>query len=380
MRQHYDYIIAGAGCAGLSLLVRILQSGKFNDKKFLLIDKEPKQKNDRTWCFWERGEGFFEEIVYRKWEKIWFHGKDVSSAFDILPYRYKMIRGADFYKHCFSVIQGYSNVDIVWAEINEIGSDNDFAWLLYGDSKVYAQVILNSILFKKPAMGKGEYYLLQHFKGWVIETSDDHFNPGEAILMDFRVAQQYGATFVYTMPFTTKSALVEYTVFNEKLLQPGEYENGLRNYIEQYLQIKHYIVKEEEFGVIPMTNHAFKKSEGKIINIGTAGGYTKASSGYTFNFIQKASAKMVYNWIKNAVPAPVETTTKKFRFYDSVFLTVLAEENLGGAEIFTQLFKKNEIQQIFQFLDNESTLQQDIRILASLPVWPFLKSAFKQLL
>jgi len=378
MKQQYDYIIAGAGCAGLSLLVRVLLSGKFNDKKFLLIDKEPKQTNDRTWCFWEQGDGFFENIVFRKWKKIWFHGKDYSAALDILPYRYKMIRGIDFYEHCLSVVQKFSNVDIEWAEINEIGGDAESAWLISGSDKVHAQYIFNSILFEKPVMGKGEYYLLQHFKGWVIETIDDHFNPGEAVLMDFRVSQQHGATFVYTMPLSKRSALVEYTLFNEKLLQPEAYEKGLRNYIEQYLQIQHYSVTEEEFGIIPMTNHAFKKSEGKIINIGTAGGYTKASSGYTFNFIQKASALMVDSWIKNNVPSPVDTATKKFRFYDSVFLTVLAEENLGGAEIFTQLFKKNDVRMIFKFLDNESTLKQDIGILASLPTWPFLKSVFRQ--
>jgi len=378
MKQQYDYIIAGAGCAGLSLLVRVLQSGRFNGKRILLIDKEPKRKNDRTWCFWEQGEGFFEKIVYRKWEKIWFHGKDFSGAYDILPYRYKMIRGADFYEYCFSIINQYSNVDIVWSEINEIGQDAGSAWLLCGNNKIQAQYIFNSILFEKPVMGRGEYYLLQHFKGWVIETEENHFNPGEAVLMDFRVSQQNGATFVYTMPFSTRSALIEYTIFNEKLLQPEDYKKGLSNYIEENLQIKQYSVKDEEFGVIPMTNHVFKKSEGNIINIGTAGGYTKASSGYTFNFIQKASAQMLESWIENAVPAPVDTTSKKFRFYDSVFLTVLAEENIGGAKIFTQLFKKNDVQMIFRFLDNESTLQQDLKILASLPTWPFLKSAFRQ--
>jgi len=379
MKQQYDYIIAGAGCAGLSLLVRLLQSGKFNDKKILLIDKKPKRENDRTWCFWEKGEGFFESIVYRKWEKIWFHGKDFSSSFEILPYRYKMIRGEDFYEYCFSVIQEYPNIDIVWAEINEIGTTGESAWLVCGDEKIHAQYIFNSILFQKPVMGKGEYYLLQHFKGWVIETDEDYFTPAEATLMDFRVSQQHGASFVYTMPFSKKSALVEYTLFNDKLLKPDEYDEGLKNYIDHYLQIPNYKITEEEFGIIPMTNYPFKQVEGNIINIGTAGGYTKASSGYTFNFIQKASAQMVDSWIKNSFPSPAATASKKFHFYDSVFLRVLAEKQLAGADLFTQLFKKNDVQNIFCFLDNESTLQQDIGILASLPTWPFLKSALKHL-
>jgi lycopene beta-cyclase len=60
----YDYIIAGAGAAGLSLLTRMIACGKFSDKKILIIDKAAKTVNDRTWCFWEKEQGFFEDIVY----------------------------------------------------------------------------------------------------------------------------------------------------------------------------------------------------------------------------------------------------------------------------------------------------------------------------
>src|SRR5688572_6272397 len=88
----YDFIICGAGCAGLSLLMRMLRSGKFSDKKILLIDKEAKTKNDRTWCFWETGAGFFEEVVCKKWDTISFLSNDYSSSFTIDPYHYKMIR------------------------------------------------------------------------------------------------------------------------------------------------------------------------------------------------------------------------------------------------------------------------------------------------
>ena len=68
-KLQYDYIIAGAGCAGLSLAMHIIHSGKLQDKKVLLIDKDPKNSNDRTWCFWQSEEGLFEPIVYKEWQK-----------------------------------------------------------------------------------------------------------------------------------------------------------------------------------------------------------------------------------------------------------------------------------------------------------------------
>ena len=66
----YDFIFLGAGCASLSLLLRLLKKGILRGKKVLLLDKEPKTKNDRTWCFWEKEPGFFEDIVYKQWDKI----------------------------------------------------------------------------------------------------------------------------------------------------------------------------------------------------------------------------------------------------------------------------------------------------------------------
>ena len=60
----YDYIIAGSGCAGLSLLHKILQTPSLQNKSILVIDKDQKKSNDRTWCFWEKNPGPFESIVY----------------------------------------------------------------------------------------------------------------------------------------------------------------------------------------------------------------------------------------------------------------------------------------------------------------------------
>ena len=63
--------------------------------------------------------------------------------------------------------------------------------------------------------------LLQHFKGWVIETNEPSFDPNKATMMDFRVSQQHGTTFAYVLPFSATSALVEYTLFHEGTFAAG---------------------------------------------------------------------------------------------------------------------------------------------------------------
>ena len=52
---------------------------------------------------------------------------------------------------------------------------------------------------------------------------------------------------------------------------------------------------------------------------------------------------------------------------------------LDGAIIFTNLFKKNAPEQVLQFLDNETTLAEELRIISTLPALPFAKAAFQHL-
>ena len=375
----YDYIIAGAGCAGLSLAIHFINSGKFKDKKFLIVDKDSKQKNDRTWCFWEEEPGLFESIVYKEWLSAWIYNTSFSKLLDLNPFAYKLIKGIDFYNYCFRIIREQSNFEIKFGEVSELKSEKNKAVITIGEERFSAGYIFNSITFSAPVLKPKEHYLLQHFKGWIIETEKPAFKPLQATLMDFRTNQEHGTAFVYVMPFSETTALVEYTLFSEKLLQPLQYDQGLKNYIETIIKTDAYQITEEEFGIIPMTNHKFDAADGHIIHIGTIGGQTKASSGYTFRFIQKHSARIVKNLIKRKNPfIALPCGPKRFKFYDSVLLQILKENKLPGNKIFTQLFKKNKPRQVLRFLDNESSLAEELKIMSTLPALPFIKAARKQ--
>jgi lycopene beta-cyclase len=376
--RQYDYIVAGAGCAGLSLLIHMIEARQFDGKKILLIDKDEKRRNDRTWCFWETAPGLFEPIIHHRWKKAWFHGEGFSALMPLPPYEYKLVRGIDFYEYCFSRIRQQPTIEILFGEVQQMVSDETGTFVVVNGEKIIAEYIFNSILFEKPVLKKNEYYLLQHFKGWLVETQQPVFDPREATLMDFRVGQERGTTFVYVMPFSSTRALIEYTLFTKTVLQPSEYEERLKSYIRDRLRIDSYKIIEEEFGVIPMTNHRFPVSHGHIIHIGTAGGQTKGSSGYTFRFIQKHAAAIIHELVNGRSPV-VHPVKKRFHFYDSTLLHILANNTVPGSRIFTQLFQKNKPQQVLRFLDNESSLKDEWSIISSLPTGPFLKAALKQL-
>ena len=374
--SQYDFIICGTGCSGLSLVVHMIASGKFSDKKMLLIDKDPKHANDRTWCFWQKGRGLFEPIVYRQWENLLFYGENFSKQLNFEPYVYKMIRGIDFYEYCFKQIRQHSNIDIVFEQVDSIFSEAKTGVVVKGQT-IYADYVFNSILFEKPKLHKNRSWLLQHFKGWTIETAENYFDENVATLMDFRIYQEHGTAFCYVLPFTRRKALVEYTLFSDELLPQDQYDEGLQHYIKNILKLSSYQIVEKEFGVIPMTDFKFLPHHNNIVYIGTAGGQTKGSSGYTFNFIQKHSKAIVDAFIKTGKPF-VSNTPKRFNFYDSVLLRVLQEKEIEGKKLFTDLFGKNPIEKVFEFLDNESTLSDELKIISTLPTIPFLKAGIKQ--
>ena len=380
LSSRYDFIFLGAGCATLSIVMRMLKSEKFSEKKILLVDKEAKTKNDRTWCFWEKQDGFFESIVHKKWDTISFLSDSFSSDMNIAPYKYKMIRGIDFYQHCFSEIKQKKNIDILYGEITQALVQKEKITIHVNGEELPPDnaIIFNSILPKEPNT-PGIINLLQHFKGWVIETSQAAFDQTKAIFMDFRVGQKGDTTFAYLLPLSTTKALVEYTMFSKEIVEEAVYEAELKNYIENILGLKEYRIIEKEFGVIPMTNRKFSFYESDHYNIGTAGGQTKASSGYTFQFIQKQSQIIVGSLIKGSSLKQIPTTTKRFRFYDNTLLHILYHRKLQGKDIFTRMFAKNDPIQVLKFLDNESTLTEELKIISTLQTFPFLKAALKQI-
>ena len=380
--KKYDYIIAGSGCAGLSLLYRILNTPVLKSKKILVIDNTKKVSNDRTWCYWEKKDGIFESIVTHRWKSLNFFSTDFSKKLNLKEYTYKMIKGIDFYSFILNFSKDFDNVTFKYENIIKIYSSNEKGHIFTTKSKYIAKYIFNSTnLFNPQITIKNS--LLQHFEGWVIKTKESSFDPNIGTLMDFRIDQKHGDTFMYVLPTTENEALIEHTLFSEKILKKEEYEIELKKYISGYLKINEYEILNKEFGIIPMSLASFErnpKSSKCIINIGTAGGYTKASSGYTFQFIQKNCEIIIQNLLKNLPPSPNKTISDKFfEWSDKTLLQVLISNKMKGSDIFSILFKKNKVDRILAFLANESSMKDDIKIMSSVPLFPFLSSGLKHL-
>ncbi|MBO0950637.1 lycopene cyclase family protein [Fibrella forsythiae] len=375
--KKYDYVIAGGGMSGLSLAYYLTLS-PLRDRSVLIIDKEAKDTNDRTWCFWERGEGPFEPILFRKWNTVDFYGTTLSGPLNIGDYQYKMLRGIDFYDHVRAHLANFPNIEFRQGTINRLINTADGGFLIVDDEPIVADFIFDStypLNLKNP----DHHNLLQHFKGWVITTEKPCFDVNRPRMMDFRVAQQGDCRFLYVLPFNEKTAMVEYTIFNEKLLAPEEYETSLRTYIDQFLDTGTYQISETEFGVIPMSDEpAPENPADHIVRIGTSGGYTKPSTGYTFQRTQHYLRELVNMLAATGRPERRKSWfTKPFKgLLDSVLLNVLQNKRHPADDIFTRLYERNPPARIFRFLDEDTSLWEDLLIMSSVPLGPFTIGAF----
>ena len=379
-KMKYDYIIAGSGCAGLSLLYRLLKTPLLQDKSILVIDQDQKKSNDRTWCFWEKSPSLFESIVHAKWNKLEFLSTGLKKELNLESYTYKMIQGIDFYNFVINYAKKFKNVSFVQESINSIDNIDKKAVLKTTKNTYTANYIFNSTNLFNPKINE-QNSLLQHFKGWLIKTEKPVFNPEIGRLMDFRVSQENGATFMYVLPTSATEALVEYTLFSPRVLDKEVYTLELKKYIKEELEIDNYTLIHQESGVIPMSLEKFEQNPKlNVINIGTSGGYTKGSSGYTFQFIQKNIIEIINNLVEgNNIIQQTSFKNKYYQWTDRTLIDVLLSNKLTGKDVFTKMFQKVPAEKILAFLGNESSFIEDLKVFTSFPVKPFLTSGIKQL-
>ncbi|MBC7695666.1 MAG: lycopene cyclase [Burkholderiales bacterium] len=380
MHKQYDYIIAGTGCAGLSLAVMLKQS-KLSFNKVLLIDKDLKNKNDRTWCFWtNKSSNWFDDIVFRKWNDIYFKDKSFEKKINIGTYNYMMIKGIDFYNYCLNELKNDARFEFVTDTIYSLSSENGLGKLNTATNNYYSKYIFNSAI---QTLQKKQNHInyVQHFKGWTITTPENAFDITCPTFMDFRVNQYNDCRFFYVIPFTKNTALIEYTGFSKNRLPTDEYDNELRSYINNTLNVKNYIIDDSEFGEIPMVESSFVNPFGSnIINIGTSGGFSKPSTGYTFYFIQKNIQKIILKLEKGISIKSNSPRKKRFQNYDKVFMEVMDAKKIESREIFATLFKKNSAEELLNFLNEESNLLEELKIMNSVPKKHFITAFMKKMI
>ena len=354
--KEFDYIIIGGGCAGLSLAYELEIHKKLANKTLAIIEPRTEYKRDKTWSFWKVFEHNFDDCVKKNWKNFSINLPSDTKHLECNNFPYQSIDSELFYKKIINKLKENKNISF-FKDIKDINQNNSF--------------IFNSV----PSLKTDDNSLWQHFCGVEIKTKDNIFDDGIINLMDFDCEQKGSVHFFYTLPFEKNKALVE-TTWLSKMSDGSlkDYDIQIKNYIEKNLKIKNYEIIYKEEGAIPLFYPPNINEKNKI-NIGTAGGMTRLSTGYTFLNIQEHS-KYIRENIDNITNTKTFEIGKKYQFLDKIFLRVLEKHPKKMPNIFYNMFKASS-DTVIKFLSNKSNIAEDISVILKMPKRIFISALIK---
>jgi len=352
--REFDYVIIGGGCAGLSLAYELDIHNKLTDKTLAIIEPREDYKRDKTWSFWRVNQHNFDDCVKNRWKEFSIKTNSGSKVIKCDQFPYESIDSGLFYDKIITRLKKNKNAEF-FKNIKNLDISNSF--------------IFNSL----PSLKENtKSNLWQHFHGVEIETEEDLFDEKIVNLMDFNCDQRNSVHFFYVLPYSKNKAMIETTWLSKEDSSLKDYDTQIKIYLNN-LGIKDYKINYREEGAIPLFYPMNKKEENKI-NIGTAGGMTRLSTGYTFLNIQEHS-KYIRKNIENIKKVKVYDIGKKYRFLDEIFLRVLKKHPEKMPNIFSKIFNSSYSTAI-KFLSNKSNIFEDISIILKMPKWIFIKSIF----
>ena len=351
--KEFDYVIIGGGCAGLSLAYELDLHQKLNEKTLAIIEPRTEYKRDKTWSFWKVSSHSFEDCVKKSWKEFSIKTSSDSKVIKCDSFPYQSIDSGLFYNKINDRLGKNKNIKF-FKNIKDLNTNNSF--------------IFNSV----PSLQDVGSNIWQHFHGIEIETNEEFFNESTVDLMDFNCDQRNNVHFFYVLPFSKNKAMIETTWLSKEDKSLKDYESQIKNYINR-LGLKDYKINFKEEGSIPLF-HPINEKEKNRINIGTAGGMTRLSTGYTFLNIQEHS-KFIRMNIENIQNTKKYEIGKKYQFLDKIFLRVLEKHPEKMPHIFFNMFGTSSIAAI-KFLSNKSNVLEDLSIISKMPKWIFIRSIF----
>jgi lycopene beta-cyclase len=110
---------------------------------------------------------------------------------------------------------------------------------------------------------------------------------------------------------------------------------------------------------------------------GTKGGRVKASTGFAFFRTQKDSRAIVRSLVETGRPFHREAPPPRYALFDSMLLQILYRHGELAKPVFTRLFERNPLTRVLRFLDEEDGIGENLKLMASVPWWPFIRAWLK---
>ena len=365
----YDLVFSGFGASSCILINQLHKKNELHKKRILILDPSEKKTNDKTFCFWANPNDDIvvdhQEIVTHSWSKVWI---DEALTSNIAPLKYHHISSEGLYNKTRKVLKNY---DVTFCnETVEKIEEDEVVSIWTSESNYMAHLVFDSRPPKIKTPLSEKQNIWQSFLGYKVKLNNSVLDEDTCTLMDFNVVQDGATQFVYVLPYSTNEALIELTRFGKEKIDVEMAENALKNYINQHYGA--FEVKQVERGMIPMFLDMPRSNQSKrIVPIGTRAHMVKPSTGYAF--------KNMYEHAKSLSTQPGKSKQRKpsslrFKFYDRLLIYILAVWPKMGKPIFSRLFGSKSLSFILKFLDENTSMKEDIGMFSKLQIGTFLKA------
>ncbi|NNJ60256.1 MAG: lycopene beta cyclase [Dactylosporangium sp.] len=374
----FDVVIVGAGLSGLSLAGH-LTAGRRRDLTVLLIDHD-RDEAPAGWAYWQRGPGPLDEAVCRAYPRVLVHATGRGLVVPLGGYTYRAVRRADLRRVVAGRLAGRPASGLCRGHVSEIREEGDAATVVVDGVGIGARWVFDSR--PGPTGGRPPEAFLA-FRGWRVRCARPVFDPDLPTLMDFRTSQAGGVRFGYVLPQTPHLALIEMTAF----AWPGERRGpepppdpALHAYLTEVLNVGGYEIRRTETGTLGLRLSAGgpMAGAGRIVPIGARAGLVKASTGYAYGRIQRDSARIAHSLATSGHPWPRPASRRRHRLGDALLLDALHADGAAMERVFARLFAGNPAERVLAFLDEDTRLFDELRLIATLPPAPFLRAIVRR--
>lgn len=373
MDRHYNLVILGGGCAGLSLATRLAEAGS-SAPTTLVLEKNAHYTNDRTWCFWDEANPELKDWVNHSWLSFEIKNGIKSFTKHCKNNPYLMLTAKTFYERSQEEIAANKNVTILTnQDVLEVNKINNQTWRIITATGVYSA---DKVVDTRPnKQVKNEDSLLwQSFLGYEVEASQDTFKANTFVLMDFDANFHQGLGFVYVLPYSENRALIEFTTFADQILTINELKAYMKPALLKYVKDIDYKILRTEYGKLPMGNQKTKTSnDPSYIYAGLYAGAARPSSGYAFQRIQRWSKQCAQSLLNHRLLVAPKNDSWILASMDDLFLNVLKSNPKSSISLFFNFFSNCKTSTVIRFLSDDASLLDYLRIVASMPKLLFLK-------
>jgi len=367
LQKSFDYAFVGMGCANSLILMELHRLDLLANKRIVIYEPAEKVANDRTFCFWLE----FDKLKSLQLDQLVAHS---WSSVKVNSLKAQTLDGKNYY---------YLRADTLYAHIRDLLRCYDVCWKeqqLEGYPEPLGNIVFDS---RPPLFEKQQSHqvrLEQSFYGWMVQTEEAIFDPEVFTMMDFSIPQHDQTQFLYVLPFASNMALIEPTRFGKEIISEQEATALIENFLVNHKTT--YQILEKEQGCIPMCSASLQKENlpRNWLRTGAGSGQLKPSTGYSFVRSLLDAQQIVGAVQQKSKIIERRRSAARFAFYDRLLLRILAQKPQLGKRIFTQLFDRNQANEVLDFLDEGTTIGQELRLMATLPIGPFICAALKDIL